>query len=288
MRELEDYYRDIRKILRVILVLNLIVAAVKIFYGFQTNILSIITDGYDSLFDGMANVVGIVAIIIASRPANDKQQYGYSKVETFSAIVISVMLFITGYSVLSEAISRFYGAGIPNVTPETFIVLAATLAINIPVAVYEYRKGRELNSPVLISDSRHTIADVFVTAAVLVGLVFMAMGYTIVDPILSVVIAIIILNTGISILLDNIKVLLDTNVLENEEIERIVLDVDGVRGVSNIRSRGTQSNVFVDLHLILDGDTSVNEAEAIKNNCKDKLNGNFSQIRDMVIEIDAE
>lgn len=138
------------------------------------------------------------------------------------------MLFITGYGVLSEAVGRIYGSVMPTVTLESFIVLAATLAINIPVAVYEYRKGKELNSPVLISDSRHTITDVFVTIAVLIGLVFMKMGYTIIDPVLSVIIAIIIVNTGISILLDNIKVLLDSNVIDNDEIEGIVLNVDGI------------------------------------------------------------
>jgi cation diffusion facilitator family transporter len=284
---LDEYYSNIRKILRIILILNLIVAAVKIYYGFQTNILSMVTDGYDSLFDGVANVIGIFAIMIASRPPNDKQQYGYSKVETFSAIIISVLLFITGYSVLSEAIGRFYGIGMPTVTLESFIVLAATLAINIPVAVYEYRKGNELNSPILISDSKHTLVDVFITAAVLVSLIFMKMGYTIVDPVLSVIIAILILNTGISILLENIKVLLDTTVLENDKIEKIIQNVDGVKGVSNIRSRGPQSNVFVDLHLILDGSTNVETAEKIKNNCKDDLKKNFSEIKDIVIEIDA-
>ncbi len=233
-------------------------------------------------------MIGIFAIIIASRPANDKQQYGYSKVETFSAIIISILLFITGYSVLSEAVGRFYGFGVPTVTPESFIVLAATLAINIPVAVYEYRKGKELKSPVLVSDSRHTATDVFVTFAVMVGLVFMKMGYTIVDPILSVIIAIVILNTGISILLENIKVLIDTNVLENDEIEKIVMTVDGVKGVRNIRSRGTKSHVFVDLHLVLDEKINLAEADMIKKSSKNKLTDNFSEIKDIIIEIDAE
>lgn len=284
---MDEYYSNVRKILRIILILNLIVAAVKIFYGFQTNILSIITDGYDSLFDGVANIVGIFAIIIASRPPNEKQRYGYSKVETFSAIIISVLLFITGYTVLSEAVVRFYGFGMPTVTLEGFIVLAATLAINIPVAVYERRKGKELNSPILISDSRHTMVDVFITATVLVGLIFMRMGYTLVDPVLSIIIAILILNTGISILLENVKVLLDTNVIENCEIEKIVQNVDGVKGVTDIRSRGTQSNVFIDLHLILDGTLNVEDAEKIKNSCKDDLKKNFSEIKDIIIEIDA-
>mgnify|MGYP002523030273 CR=1 FL=1 len=287
MKQLDDYYGNIRKILRIILILNLFVAGVKILYGYQTNILSITTDGYDSLFDGIANIVGIFAITIASRSPNDKQQYGYSKVETFSAIIISTLLFITGYSVLSESIGRFYGVGMPSVTLESFLVLLATLAINIPVAVYEYRKGQELNSPVLISDSKHTLVDVFITIAVVIGLVFISMGYTIIDPILSILIAIIILNTGISILLENIKVLIDTNVLENNEIEKIVMNVEGVMGTANIRSRGTQSNVFVDLHVILDGNVSVDEAEKIKNKCKEELNKNFAEIKDILIEIDA-
>lgn len=146
---MEDYYKNIKRILKIILVLNLIVAAVKIFYGYQSDILSITADGFDSLFDAIANIVGIFAIIIASKPANDTQQYGYSKVETFSAIIISFLLFVTGYGILSEAIREFNGAGLPNVTLESFIILALTLLINVPVAIYEYRKGKELNSPSL-------------------------------------------------------------------------------------------------------------------------------------------
>ncbi|MDO5814674.1 MAG: cation transporter [Methanobrevibacter sp.] len=79
---MEEYYSKVRKILRIILVLNLIVTAVKIFYGFQTNILSIITAGYDSLYDGVANLVSIFAIIITSRPPNEQQRCRYFKVET--------------------------------------------------------------------------------------------------------------------------------------------------------------------------------------------------------------
>ena len=268
--------------------MNIIVAVIKIFYGYHTNILSITSDGYDSLFDGVANIIGIFAITIAARPPNKNQPYGYSKVETFSAIIISLLLFFTGYMVLTEAIGRFYGIGMPNVSLESFLVLALTLAINAPVALYEYRKGKELNSPVLISDSRHTMTDVFVTIFVMIGLVVIQMGYPMIDPILSIVIAAIILNTGISILLDNIKVLLDSNVLDNDEIEKCVLGISGVEGVRNIRSRGTQSNVFIDMHLVLDGGISVLEAEKIKNECGDRLTDRFPEIKDMIFEIDAK
>lgn len=61
---------------------------------------------------------------------------------------------------LSEEIGRFYGIGMPHVSIESYIILIITLLINVPVAIYEFRKGKELNSPVLISDSKHTITDV--------------------------------------------------------------------------------------------------------------------------------
>lgn len=81
--------------------------------------------------------------------------------------------------------------------------------------------------------------------------------------------------------------LLDSNVIDNDEIERIILNVDGIEGVRNIRSRGTPSNVFVDLHLILDGETNIKNAEIIKNNCKEELVKSFPEIKDMIIEIDS-
>lgn len=284
---LEDYYRRIRRILRVILVLNLFVASIKIYYGYATGILSITTDGFDSFFDAIANLVGIVAVVIASRPPNKSQRYGYSKVETFSAIIISFLLFTTGYTVLSEAIGRFYGLGLPHVGLESYIVIIFTLMINIPVAAYEYKIGHKLKSPILISDSKHTMVDVFISIGVLIGLVFIQMGYTIVDPILSIIFAIIIVNTGISILLNNIKILLDTNVIESEEIESYLEDIDGIKDLTNIRSRGTQSNIFVDFHLVLDGNIDVNQAYKIKQQCKDRLFEKRNEIKDIMIEIDS-
>lgn len=80
---------------------------------------------------------------------------------------------------------------------------------------------------------------------------------------------------------------MDTNVIESDEIELYLKDVDGISGVSNIRSRGTQSNVFVDLHLILDGNINVYQAEEIKEECKDILIKKRPEIKDILIEIDS-
>lgn len=113
------------------------------------------------------------------------------------------------------------------------------------------------------------------------------MGYPIIDPILSIIISLVILYTGISILLDNIKVLLDSNVLDNDEIEECILCVDGIKGVENIRSRGTKSNIFIDMHLILDEDMTVKQAQEIKNTCKNDLINKFPEIKDILIEIDC-
>ena len=131
------------------------------------------------------------------------------------------------------------------------------------------------------------MVDVFISIGVLIGLVFIQMGYTIVDPILSIIFAIIIVNTGISILLNNIKILLDTNVIESEEIESYLEDIDGIKGLTNIRSRGTQSNIFVDFHLVLDGNIDVNQAYKIKQQCKDRLFEKRNEIKDIMIEIDS-
>ncbi|HEY0196677.1 MAG TPA: cation diffusion facilitator family transporter, partial [Methanobacterium sp.] len=87
-----------------VLFLNFAVALAKIIYGYWTNSLSIISDGFHSLFDGASNVIGIIGITIASRPPDKMHTYGHEKFETFASLGIAFLLFITCFEILQSAI----------------------------------------------------------------------------------------------------------------------------------------------------------------------------------------
>ena len=100
--------------------------------------------------------MGLIGVYFASQPEDDRHPYGHNKFETLAGMLISIMLFLAGGKVVLGAVRRFRAPIIPEITVESLLLLLVTLVINIVVCVVEYRKGEELNSQILISDSMHT------------------------------------------------------------------------------------------------------------------------------------
>lgn len=247
-----DPYRqaDVRRVLWVILGLNLAVALAKVVYGIHAGALAIQADGFHSVTDASNNVVGLVAVVLAGRPADEGHPYGHRKFEIVAAGLVGVVLLLMAFDVARGAIDRISGnASPPHITPLAFAVLAVTLAINIGVAWYEARRGRQLDSSFLLADAAHTRSDVFVTLGVLASVAAVSLGYVVFDVVAAVCVAAFIAWAGLSVLRSNIGYLADRALIAPERLRRIVLRVPGVAGAHKIRSRGVPGAVDVDLHI---------------------------------------
>ena len=121
--------------------------------------LSMQSDGYHSMFDGISNIVGLVGIQVACRPADDEHPYGHRKYETMASVFIAVLLIIVAIKILSSAYSRFGSNDMPEVTSMSFLIMIGAMIINYFVTTCEYRSGAKLQSEVLVADSLHTKSD---------------------------------------------------------------------------------------------------------------------------------
>lgn len=283
---LNEYYRTVRKILVYILILNLAVALAKLLYGYYSNTLSMLTDGFHSFFDGTSNVVGIIGITLASRPADRDHQYGHWKIETFSSIIIAVLLFIVCLEIIQSAIGRFFNPSQPEVTAFSFLVMGITIAINLGVSWYEYNKGKKLDSKLLVADSFHTRSDIYASLAVILGFFAIMAGYFWADPVISLAIAVLIARTGINIIRESSEVLLDKSIISNEFIEKITKSVPGVIETHKIRTRGKRSQIYVDLHITVDPSYSIEEAHQIGEEVESKLKESLPGIKEVLIHME--
>ena len=120
-------------------------------------------DGFHSLTDGTSNIIGIIGIGFALKPRDEDHPYGHKKFETLAGLGIAMMLFFVSIDIIKGAFAKFFNPVTPNVTVESIIALVVTLIINIFVSTYENKKGKELNSDILIADSMHTRSDIFVS-----------------------------------------------------------------------------------------------------------------------------
>lgn len=280
---IEKNYKKVQVVLLVILIANFAVAFLKIAVGTLINSASMTADGFHSLSDGSSNIVGLIGIHFASKPQDQDHPYGHHKFETLSALFISGMLFLVGMKVIIEAVDKFRHPVTPEITTVSLVALLLTLVVNIFVTVIEFRRGKALNSQILISDSMHTRSDIYVTVGVLATLIGVKLGLPpIIDSAASLVVAGFILHAAYEIFKENSEVLVDRAVIDTAEIEEIVMGFEEVRNVHKIRSRGTRSNLYIDLHIMVDPDLSVTVSHRlvheIEEAVKKRIDGNSQVI----------
>ncbi len=264
--------QKIKWVLWVILFANLAVAGVKIVVGQLIQSASLTADGFHSLTDGISNIVGLIGIQFASQPIDEKHPYGHRKYEFVTGLFIGFMLLIIAALVLYEAIDKFAHPVSPDITIVSLIALIATLIINIFVCLYEYRQGQKLGSAILISDSLHTRSDVFVSISVLFTLLGIKFGLPpIIDPIASLVVAAFIIRAAVEIIRSTSEVLVDKAVADTDTIRNIALTFPEVHGVHDIRSRGTEQDLYIDMHVLIDPNMEVGESHKLCHEVEQKI-----------------
>jgi cation diffusion facilitator family transporter len=279
-------YRKVQRVLIYVLLLNLAVAFAKIIYGTLTNTLSMVADGYHSLFDGASNIIGLAGSFIAARPPDSEHPYGHMKYETLASIFIALLLIFVGVEIFQNAVNRFFAPSNPEVTAISFLIILGTMCINYLVTRYEYKQGESLRSQVLIADSMHTKSDIYVSLSVLVSLVAIELGFPFIDPVISLVISFLIFKAGYKIIKEGSMALLDMARIQEKEICELVMGVDGVMGCHKIRTRGSMGDIKVDMHILLQSDMSLEDAHFISHKVSKKLKGEYKDISDVVVHLE--
>lgn len=255
-------------------------------FGYSTGALSIVSDGYHSLTDSASNLMGLVAMRAARKPADADHPYGHRKYETLAAAGIFVFLLLVVIEVVESSISRLRTGASPHVTMYSFGVMLATLAVNLWVVRYEAGRGRALNSELLLADAAHTRSDVLTSCAVLVSLSAVWLGYPVLDPVGALVVGVFIARTGYHIGLETSGILADRVVLNEDDVRRVVMSVPEVVGCHRIRTRGSFDHTFLDLHVWFSADATLFEAHRLSHVVKDRLMETFPQIADAIIHIE--
>jgi len=281
-------YPKTKRVLIKILFLNWLVAFAKIYIGLFSGAVSILADGIHSFFDGASNIIGIIGIKIAERPKDKSHPYGHQKYEALAALGILFLLVITVYELGKEIIQRFLEPVRPQITVLVFGVLFATLIIDYLVARYEYSQGKKLKSVILKADSFHTRSHVFTTGGVILGAIAIKLGFPIFDPILAIFVVGFILKMVMEIFRESSRVLCDTALVDSEKIKKIALGVEGVVSSHEIRTRGSEECIFLDMHLTLSPAISLDKAHLISHQVKEKIQKEIPEIKDITIHVEPE
>lgn len=245
-------------------------------------------DGLHSIFDSTSNIIGLVGISLAARPPDREYPYGHAKFETFASLGIAVLLFASSFQLVLAAVNRLQSPSAPQITELSFGIMGITLLINIGVSAYEYILGKRLKSSILVADSMHTRSDIFASVGVILGLIAVRMGYPLADPVIALLICGLILLTGLEIVKDSSKVLLDKALVEERVIVDLAKSVEGVCTCHRVRTRGMAGEIYVDLHIGVDSSLSIDAAHKVGEDVVSMIKSKIPEVRDVVVHLEPK
>ncbi|WP_186429473.1 cation diffusion facilitator family transporter [Clostridium sp. BSD9I1] len=284
---MDSNIKRVRNVLLIILFANIFVALIKIMIGSAAKSTGLTADGFHSLSDGASNIVGLIGIWFASKPVDEDHPYGHKKFETLAGLFIGGMLTIVGVKIFIKAFEKFNNPVAPNVSLESIIALCITLLINVLVSKIEYKEGKKLRSQILISDSLHTKSDIYVSIGVIITLISIKIGLSpIIDPIASLFVGGFIFHAAYEIFSDTSGVLVDKAVIDAEKIKNIALEFEEVKDAHNVRSRGTEDEMYIDFHIMVDAYMSVEDSHTLAINIENRVKEELGEKSQVILHLE--
>lgn len=278
--------RAVRRVLWLILFANWLVAGCKLAWGLISNSAAMTADGVHSFIDGSSNIIGIVALRYAAQPPDDEHPYGHQKFETLASLAIGAMIGVAVLELGKMAVNSLINDQHATVSMESFVVMLATLAVNLGVTRYESAQGKKWNSPLLLADASHTMSDVWVTSAVLASLVLTRLGWGRADGVIALGVLGVVAHTGFGIIKQAVGVLADSARVDPVKVREVLRGVAGVRGARAIRSRGLEGAVLVDLVVFVDPSMALADAHRVADEVETTLHAAFPEIREVLVHVE--
>jgi cation diffusion facilitator family transporter len=248
--------------LMLIVVIGLIV--LKVVVAIKTGSISILAQAVDSGLDLFAVAVTFVAIRAATKPADREHPFGHGKAENIAAVVQAGLIFIAGGLIIYSAVHKIIvGAKVENPAAGIGVMLVSMIA-SIFLSRHLLKVSKAVDSIALQANARNIATDVYSTAAVLAGLAVVSFTERdILDPIIAMGVALLILKTGYDVLRKSFGGLIDVKLPEVEEsvIRLCIVEHSGnVVAFHELRTRKAGSQRYIDLHLVMPRNASVEEA----------------------------
>jgi cation diffusion facilitator family transporter len=288
MGSAEIAHAGVRRVLLVTLLLNLAVSAGKIVVGSLSGSLAMVADGYHSLVDGANNVIGLIVAAFAFKPPDHDHPYGHRKFETAATMVIGGALLALAYRVVANAFASAGRSEAPAVGWLNWAVMIATMGMNLFVSWYETREGLRLGSEYLRADALHTRSDLYVSLGVIASFAAAKAGLKQADAAVAGLIGAVIAIQAVQILLRSFHVLTDRAVLAPSVVVAAAAAVPGVKSVREVRTRGTDDAVYVDLVAHVDGGRSLRDAHEVADRIEAAVKAAVPAVVDVVVHLEPD
>ena len=283
-----DFQKIANRVSVVSIIQNVLLSLFKLFAGIFANSNAMISDAIHSASDVFSTIVVIIGVRLSSRDSDKEHPYGHERMECVAAIILSIVLFITGLGIGIQALQDILNGNYETLQmPGILALIAAIVSIITKEAMYWYTRhyAKQIDSAALMADAWHHRSDAFSSIGALIGIAGSRMGFPIMDAIASLVIFVFIAKAAFDIFKDAMDKMVDHSCDENTEkaIYDCVINHEDVLGIDLLQSRIFGNKIYVDLEIELDASYTLEKAHRIAEDIHEDIEKNFPKVKHVMI-----
>ena len=261
--------REIYKVTLVGGLVNLILLLFKFVAGIVAHSAAMVADAIHSLSDFLTDIIVMVFVSISGKPQDKSHDYGHGKYETLALTLIGLALLAVAIGIFYNGIVKIvaWAGGEQLEAPGMLALWAALLSILLKEGVYHYTriKAQQLNSPAMEANAWHHRSDALSSVGTALGIggaILLGQRWTVLDPVASVIVGLLITKVAVGLLLRGIGDLTEQSLPDDieDEILGMVASIPGVVEPHHLRTRRLGNRYAIELHVRMDGDMSLRES----------------------------
>ena len=284
-----DFERTAVKVSMVSIIGNAVLSLLKFLAGILAHSGAMVSDAVHSASDVFSSIIVIIGVRLSARAADKEHPYGHERFECVAAIILAVVLLVTGILIGRSALEQILSGDFSgSQAPGILALVAAVVSIVSKEAMYWYTRyyAKKLDSGALMANAWHHRSDALSSVGALIGIACARMGYRIVEPIASLVICLLILKATYDIFKDAVSKMVDSGdeVMERE-IRTLALEQPDVKGVDLIHTRVFGNRVYVDIEIAADGSMTLEESHGVAERVHDVIEQSFPKVKHIMVHV---
>lgn len=272
------------------MIANIALSVLKVLAGLVAHSGAMVSDGIHSASDVFSTVVVVIGYRLAGKESDEKHQYGHERIECVAALLLAMILCITGFAIGLTGLKKIIGQeSMALEVPGLLALAAAGISIVVKEGMYWITRGaaKKVNSSALMADAWHHRSDSLSSIGSMAGILGARLGYPICDPIASVVICVFIVKAAYEIFRDAVDKMMDTacDVETLDKIRTVILGQAGVQGIDRLQTRLFGARIYVDVEIAVNGDMPLREAHYIAEGVHEAIERSFAEVKHCMVHV---
>jgi len=272
---------------------NVLLSAFKLYAGFYSHSVAMISDSVHSLSDVLSTIIVIIGVKLANKESDRDHPYGHERLECVAAIILAAILFATGAGIGWGGIRKIIAGDYDVLAiPGVLALIAAVISIVVKEAMYWYTReaAKKINSSALMADAWHHRSDALSSVGSFAGILGARLGFPILDSVACVVICLFIIKAAVDIFRDAIGKMTDRACDDRivKEIREVVLAQKSVVGIDQIKTRLFGDRIYVDVEISGNGNASLFEAHDMAQQVHDAIEAQFPKVKHCMVHVNPD